>query len=225
MNELNDKAIIDSWGKNAEPWIVAIRDQQIESRRLVTDQAIIDLIGSLSGNSVLDIGCGEGWLSRQLVSLGRTTYGVDVVPELVERAKASGAGQYQVMAYEDMSSLTIKKKFDIAVCNFSLLGKESVEHVFHVVPDLLNDGGYFVIQTLHPASNCNTEPYVDRWLAGSWEGFSSEFSDPAPWYFRTLSSWLNLFRQYNYQVVQCQEPIHPQTGKMASLILVGRVYH
>ena len=33
----NDRKIIDSWFKNAAPWIVAIQEQQIKSRKLITD--------------------------------------------------------------------------------------------------------------------------------------------------------------------------------------------
>jgi hypothetical protein len=34
----NDRKIIDSWFKNAAPWIVAVEEQQIESRKLITDR-------------------------------------------------------------------------------------------------------------------------------------------------------------------------------------------
>jgi hypothetical protein len=37
----NDSKIIDSWFKNAAPWIVAIEERQIESRNLVTDRSIV----------------------------------------------------------------------------------------------------------------------------------------------------------------------------------------
>jgi hypothetical protein len=36
----NDRKIIDSWFKNATPWIVAIDEQQIASRHLVTSSPI-----------------------------------------------------------------------------------------------------------------------------------------------------------------------------------------
>lgn len=66
--ELSKEAkIIDSWDKNAQPWMVAVREKQIESRNHVTDGAVIDAILSCSPRSVLDIGCGEGWLVRKLV--------------------------------------------------------------------------------------------------------------------------------------------------------------
>ena len=44
VDPLSDAKIIDSWHKNAAPWTAAVRDNQIESRRLVTNQAIVDAI-------------------------------------------------------------------------------------------------------------------------------------------------------------------------------------
>ena len=38
INLDNDSKIIDSWLKNAAPWIVAIEERQIASRNLVTDR-------------------------------------------------------------------------------------------------------------------------------------------------------------------------------------------
>lgn len=43
----SDGKIRDSWRKNASPWIKAIKDEQIESRRLVTNQAIVDRLCTL----------------------------------------------------------------------------------------------------------------------------------------------------------------------------------
>lgn len=68
-NPLCDRRIVESWGKNAEPWTRAVREKQIDSRRQVTDQAIVEAVLSRSPKSLLDIGCGEGWLAGRI--LGR----------------------------------------------------------------------------------------------------------------------------------------------------------
>ena len=60
IDPLSDAKIVDSWSRNAAPWTIAVRERQIESRRLVTDQAILDATLAGSPHSVLDIGCGEG---------------------------------------------------------------------------------------------------------------------------------------------------------------------
>lgn len=231
MNAYNDKKIIDSWKKNATPWINAIQENQIESRVQITNQAIIDTIIATSAKTVLDLGCGEGWLIRKLSSYGIKASGLEVIPALAHEAQKQCDSKIYSLAYEDISQTTVTKKFDAIVCNFSLLGKESVDYLFEIVPNLLNprgstsDGGHFIIQTLHPSSYCGPEPYTNGWRKGSWQGFNSTFCDPAPWYFRTIESWIQLFNKYGYTLTLFQEPVHPTTSKVASLILAGQIAH
>lgn len=223
MKTLSDAKIVDSWGKNVSPWTTAVRGGQVESRERVTNRAIIDATLSRSPRSVLDIGCGEGWLARALAAKGIHVVGVDVIPGLIEQAQAAGGGDFCVMSYEEIASGKLSVSVDVAVCNFSLLGKESVEGVLRAVPSLLNSHGSFLVQTLHPVMACGDTPYRDGWREGSWAGFSSEFTDPAPWYFRTLESWIQLFLSSGFQLLELREPLHPKTQKPAAVLFLAQV--
>src|ERR1700722_7656508 len=134
-----EQDIIKSWYSNAAPWTRAIREASIASRKLVTDQAIIDAVSSVSCARILDIGCGEGWLARALSVLGKSVTGVDVVPELVAQATASldaasadavlrGTARGTVAFHvQDYGSIANRQwgwgPFDAGVGNFSLLGR------------------------------------------------------------------------------------------------------
>lgn len=218
---LNDEQIVDSWRKNASPWTAAVRENQIASRTLVTNNAIVDAVLSRSPRTVLDIGCGEGWLARALAGHGIQPIGVDVVPALIEQARAAGGGEFSVASYESIAAGEFEVTVDVAVANFSLIGKESVEGVINRAPSLLNNGGSLIIQTLHPVTSCGDESYADGWRAGSWAGFSPEFSDPAPWYFRTMESWERLLTKSGFRIAETREPLHPETGKPASVIFIS----
>ncbi|MDB5907551.1 MAG: SAM-dependent methyltransferase [Massilia sp.] len=43
---MSDTRIVDSWLKNTDPWTSAVRRGEIESRTLITNQAIIDAVRS-----------------------------------------------------------------------------------------------------------------------------------------------------------------------------------
>jgi len=214
-----DEKIIASWGKNTTPWVAAVRNGEIDSRLLVTNRAIVDAVRSLSPATGLDIGCGEGWLVRALDGVAMT--GVDVVPGLVEAARRAGGGDFRVMSYEDIAGGQLDLQVDVAVCNFSLLGDDSVAGLFRAAPTYLKPGGTLVVQTMHPVVACGDAPYIDGWREGSWDGFNEGFTDPPPWYFRTLASWVRLFSDHGLQLRELREPLHPNTGKPASLILMG----
>lgn len=227
MTKFNDRQIIASWQKNGQPWAKAVREGEIASRVRVTNNAIVQCLVERSPKSCLDIGCGEGWLVRTLAGHGIDCMGIDVVPELIELARAAGGGRFRQLAYEELSVTTIDERFDALVCNFSLLGKESVEQVFAEARGLLNEGGALIVQTLHPGVNGGHDSLQklgeDGWREGSWRGFNGEFSDPAPWYFRTLHGWESLFLQHGFTLAEVLQPPDPLTGSPASVIFTGTV--
>ncbi|MEO0537873.1 MAG: class I SAM-dependent methyltransferase [Cyanobacteria bacterium P01_A01_bin.123] len=221
----SDQKIIESWCKNVDPWTAAVRQGQIPSRKLVTNQAIVDAIASQAPRSVLDIGCGEGWLVRELTARGMIATGIDGVPGLIEQAQQWGQGEFKVVTYEAIGQGHFTTAVDVAVCNFSLIGKDAVDGVIGAVGDLLTPNGVVIVQTLHPVVACGELPYQDGWRSGAWIGLGDDFCDPAPWYFRTLASWLQLFVRSGLRLIDLREPIHPQTQRPASVIFIAEVVH
>jgi 2-polyprenyl-3-methyl-5-hydroxy-6-metoxy-1,4-benzoquinol methylase len=222
IEPLSDTRIIDSWKRNALPWMNAVRNGEIESRRLVTDRAILDAVLACGPGTAIDLGCGEGWLALDLLRNGVTVTGIDVVPELVLAAKRAGVVDCSVMSYEEIAAGHFKRRADSVICNFSLLGKESVDGLLRVVPTLLQPNGTLIVQTMHPLSACGDLPYVDGWRTGSWAGFSEAFSDAPPWYFRTLQTWLELLWSSGLILRALREPLDPRTGRPASVIFLAQ---
>jgi predicted TPR repeat methyltransferase len=203
----NDRKIIDSWRANAAPWTAAVRLGQIESRQLITDRAIIEAVLERAPRSVLDLGCGEGWLARALAAHAIRVLGLDGVAALIEQAQRSGGGEFRLASYEQIAAGEIAVRSDVVVCNFSLLGKTSVEGLMRA--------------TLHPLIACGDAAYQDGWREGSWLGFDAAFVDPAPWYFRTLQGWIKLLSDHGLRLLELREPVHPTLKRPASVIFIA----
>ncbi|MDH5545306.1 MAG: class I SAM-dependent methyltransferase [Gammaproteobacteria bacterium] len=223
--EKNPEAIIlESWRKNVRPWIQAVRGEEIESRTLVTNKAIVDTVLNLKPLAAFDIGCGEGWLVRLLQSHGIDALGIDAVPDLIEAAEKEGAGRFRTLSYDEITPTNIGEKIDVLICNFSLFGKDSVKSIFQSASQLLNQGGSFVIQTLHPNHVNLSGKSKEGWMEGTWVGFNSEFRDPPPWYFRTVDDWKCQFTESGFKSVETFEPVHPKTGRPASIIFTAGLF-
>jgi 2-polyprenyl-3-methyl-5-hydroxy-6-metoxy-1,4-benzoquinol methylase len=220
MHAYSDQRILEAWHHNAAPWAEAVRAGQIESRQQVTNAAVLEAIRRHAPHSVLDVGCGEGWLLRALAAHVPQRLGVDAVPALIAQAQRAGGGEFLVATYADLAAGCLNRRFDVVVCNFSLLGQESVQALFAATPALLQPDGVLVVQTLHPWA-ASTLSYRDGWRDGSWAGCGSGFAEPAPWYFRTLASWVALFAASGLALLEIQEPIHPTTQQPVSILFTA----
>ncbi|MCX2691989.1 class I SAM-dependent methyltransferase [Pseudomonas sp. DCB_CB] len=215
-----EDALLDSWHHNAQVWIDAVRSGAIESRRQVTDQAILLAILGRQPERVLDLGCGEGWLLRALASRGIEAVGVDGDSSLVDAAQAAGAGEVHLASYAQLAEAKVHvgKDYDVICANFALLHQDIIE-LLSAMRTLLVPGGALVIQTLHPWSVAGGA-YQDGWREESFAGFAGDWQ-PMPWYFRTLASWLNALDMVGLRLVSLQEPQHPQSAVPQSLLMVA----
>lgn len=192
--------------------------------------------------AVLDLGCGEGWLCRELAQRGMRVTGADAVPALIEQARQLNENyvtpiEYTVLSYEQVAEGKLASTYDVVICNFSLLGQKSVEQLFSMIHTLLNPGGVFIIQTLHPhslkindsmsdswkqASQPKDSQQKDSWQRETWKTFDEPFATPSPWFFRTREQWSLLFQSSKLTMLDVIEPRHPNTDQLMSLILAGR---
>ncbi|EDY37328.1 Methyltransferase domain family [Cyanobium sp. PCC 7001] len=216
-----EEQILESWQRHAAAWTQAIREDRIESRRLVTNRAILEAVWSRAPRSALDLGCGEGWLTHRLAGHGIDALGTDAVPALIEAAKTRGKGRFQLASYDAIAKGAIQERFDVAIANFSLLGQQGVEDLFQAVPALLTPRGALIVQTMHPVLCRGDLPYADGWRPGSWDGIPGDFSDPAPWFFRTIASWIRLFVRNGFAITDIREPLHPNTFRPAAILFIG----
>lgn len=219
-----EAALVWSWMANAEAWTRAVREGRIASRRLATDAAIVDAVAERAPGRVLDLGCGEGWLMRALAERGISSIGLDVSLELVMAAEETGGGRYRCVSYDELVDDPTRAggPYDAIACNFSLLGADLVP-LLRALRQNLTPSGALVIQTVHPWTAAGGEGYADGWRMETFDAFGGDFAEPMPWYFRRLESWVDALRAAGFRLATLREPIHPETGQPASLLMVAEV--
>lgn len=79
-------------------WAAEGRGEQMEDHHLPIVLPVLPHIHFQSGDRVLDVGCGSGWLCRLIArgTPGATVMGVDVSDEMVARAREASASLPQV---------------------------------------------------------------------------------------------------------------------------------
>lgn len=216
----SESTLLHSWHHNAQAWIEAVRTGAIESRREVTDQAILLAVLSRQPERVLDLGCGEGWLLRALAKRAIEAVGVDGDATLVEAARTAGSSPVHLASYDTLAQakVDIGRDYDLICANFALL-HQNIIPLLAAMKALLVPGGALVIQTLHPWVAAAGD-YQDGWRQETFAGFKGQWQ-PMPWYLRTLSSWINALDMAGFRLASLQEPQHPQSAVPQSLLLVA----
>ncbi|GBD44153.1 putative trans-aconitate 2-methyltransferase [bacterium HR40] len=93
------------------------------------------------GERILDLGCGDGTLSLELVAAGATVVGIDSSPEMVRRARARGLDVREMDARE----LPFVAEFDAVFSNAVLHWiRDGMDAVIQGVARALRPGGRFV---------------------------------------------------------------------------------
>lgn len=217
-----DDTIRRSWVANAGAWIRAVRGNTIESRRLGTEAAIIDCLRRLAPTTLLDVGCGEGWLCRALAGDGVKCTGVDASVPLLAAARERGGGRFEPFDYTDLAEGDgLPGPFDAIACNFALLAEDLVP-LLHGLRRRLAPGGHLVVQTVHPCSACGEAPYRDGWRNEDFAAFGDPgFTMAMPWYFRTFGRWLADLGAAGLQLQSLEEPMAPGGTRPLSLLLVA----
>lgn len=212
--------IIKSWNKNARQWNILIEENKLESRRMVTNQAIVDVLLSLKAKHMLDMGCGEGWLVRKMNEEGIKCHGIDGSSELIKLAQEKGEGTFQSISYGDIISgcMIESSPFDTVVFNFALFDEKTIAPLLQSLRTHLHSNGKVVIQSLHPDAMPASKK--SRWEANVWQGLPGDFEDTYAWYLRSIEDWKALFDSCKYMLEKIIEPKHPQNQQAVSVIFV-----
>jgi len=136
---------------------------------------VLELLRPVAGERILDLGCGDGALTAELVARGCSVVGVDASAEQIRAAQARGLDA-RVM---DGERLAFEDEFDAVFSNAALHWMKNPDAVIAGVRRALRAGGRFV-------GELGGEGCVARIVAALRTALAGQGVDPAPiqpWYF------------------------------------------
>jgi trans-aconitate methyltransferase len=105
-------------------------------------ESLVEALQPLPGERILDLGCGDGFLTRRIAESGATVVGVDASPQMVAAAKERGADA-RLMSGQ---SLAFEQEFDAVFSNAALHWMSDQDAVLRGVYRALKPGGRFVAE-------------------------------------------------------------------------------
>jgi trans-aconitate methyltransferase len=101
--------------------------------------AALDLLDPQPGERILDVGCGEGTLTRKIVERGAIVLGIDNSPEMIAAARAAGIDAVLL----DAADMQFFGEFDAAFSNATLHWVLEKEQAARAIFRALKPGGRF----------------------------------------------------------------------------------
>ena len=139
-----------SWGRVAE-WYGEYLGKEDTYQSQVILPNLVRLLAIKKGEKVLDLACGQGFFTREMVRFGADIVGADISPELVAEARKNAPGAIFHVAPASELSFAHKGELDAVVCVLALQNMEDISAVFAEVRRVLKPGGRFLMVLNHPA--------------------------------------------------------------------------
>ena len=117
--------------------------------------AVLGLLGDVTGQRVLDAGCGPGLYAEELVRRGASVVGFDESPEMVRlaRHRLGGAAEFRVQDLGQRIGWAGDGSFDLAVMALVIHHVDDRVGALREIRRILRPLGRLVISTHHPTAD------------------------------------------------------------------------
>ncbi len=218
----------DAWDENSD-WIEIHTDEMTgdANRKYIIDPALWNLIGDVNGITILDAGCGNGYLTRQLASKGAKAIGIDFSKRFIEFCKKTESETNLGCEFHEGSltemSMFETQTFDIVVSNIVMVDVLDYKKAFREIARVLKEDGRFIWSNTHPVfgrsatagdfkfpkdSRRNEERYiklVDRYFETGAE-LIDWFRSPTWQFIRTLEDYSKALKEVGFVISEIREP-------------------
>jgi ubiquinone/menaquinone biosynthesis C-methylase UbiE len=209
----------DLWNRVADDWRIQVGDEGDGNRILNSDPVLWVFAGDVNGCTVLDAGCGTGYVSKKLRDQGARVTGIDFSERMIEIARAHNPDiDFRVDSRAQLATVE-DEHFDLVIANYVLMDTPDLQGTLHAFYRVLKPDGVAVLVFSHPCFPQeratvaqNSDEITYRWdfsyfeprkcVDPPWAHFTSEFI----WFHRPLSDYWKTFLAAGFVVVDFEEP-------------------
>lgn len=211
MEEITNADVFIAWSAYPQNLIEGFGDEGDFTRQYLLNPAIFTILGEVRGKTILDAGCGQGYLSRLLAKRGASVTGLEPAEAFYiyasQRERSERLGIIYLQA--DLSTLACPfNQFDYVIANMVLMDiPDYLPALLNCVTALRPSGG-LLISLLHP---CFEEPGA-AWNAKGFVEVRDYFGERSVkqsyghFIHRPLSTYLNSIIQAGCMLQQVIEP-------------------
>lgn len=119
--------------------------------KIQIDPCIYKIVGNPKGKMIYDLGCGNGYIARNLARKGAKVYASDISSELIKIAKEKSKDlnvTYSVRDGIDFSGFK-SEEFDVVVMNMVVHYIKDIDKLFAGISKVLKPGGILAFSTNH----------------------------------------------------------------------------
>ena len=162
----------DDWEREAPNWAAWARTPGHDSYWTFSGPTFFELVPA-PGRRTLEVGCGEGRVSRDLAARGHLVVGLDASPTLLRLAQDEHPEGDYVLG--DAAALPFEDgAFDLVVAFNSLMDVQDMPGAVAEAARVLEAGGRFCVCVTHPLADAgdfeSREPDAPFVIAGSYYG-------------------------------------------------------
>jgi ubiquinone/menaquinone biosynthesis C-methylase UbiE len=193
----NKNATKNLYDRTASEWV---REQPISLSDFTARPFVLEMCEPINQLQVLDLGCGEGYCTRELRRRGAAqVYGIDLSQAMITAARLQESEDSLGIKYEVGCATNLKQFGDgeidlvVAVFLFNYLTIAQMQECMTEVARVLRPGGRFVFSIPHPSFPYMREPAYPFYFQVEDRGYFSKRDQLFPgriW--KRDGSWLNV---------------------------------
>jgi len=213
----------NKWNKVAKFWNEEAGDAGVFHQKLDIDPVILKIIGDVKNKNILEIGCGNGYLSRILATRGAKVTAVDVSSNFlkfaIKKEKIKPLGINYLL--RNASKLYgLKDDYcHLAIANMCLMDIADLKSTIKEISRVLKKNGSFIFSLTHPLHEVQQQWVIiknknKKFLARAIHKYLSSFTDSCIWtqkklkttfYHRPLQSYFQCLKEAGFLIKNLKE--------------------